>query len=107
MLQERGRRAIINVLSPLRGWWGLLVKRFGRLVDKRPFSYAERKAGADGGLAVLAVEIRVVSLKPFGIEAAAVDILPRGLPAVPLEDFRSLLDHRALEFVGQGFGLCL
>ena len=75
--------------------------------DSGPFSYAQDKPGGGGGLAVLAVQIGVVNLESLAVKPAAVDVLPAGPPAVPLEGFGPLVHHRALELVGKGFGLGL
>ena len=62
-------------IRPLRVVSGLLVKCFGRLFDKRPFSYTENKPGRGGGLAVLAVQVGVVGLEALAVEPAAVHVL--------------------------------
>nr|DAP48754.1 MAG TPA: hypothetical protein [Bacteriophage sp.] len=72
-----------------------------------PFSYAENKAGCDGLLAVLAVEVGVVGLESLTVKPAAADVLPGGFPAVSLDGFLSPLRHGGFELIGQGFGLCL
>ena len=72
-----------------------------------PFSYAENKTGGRGLLAVLAVQVSVVSLESLTVKPAAADVLPGGFPAVSLDGFLAPLRHGGFELIGQGFGLCL
>ena len=72
-----------------------------------PFSYAENKTGGRGLLAVLAVQVSMVSFKSLTVKPAAADILPGGFPAVSLDGFLAPLRHGGFELIGQGFGLCL
>ena len=66
-----------NLPDPLRGYCGAAIHALTGQ-DSGSFSYTQDKPGAGGGLAVLAVQVAVVSLEPLAVEPAADYVLQIG-----------------------------
>ena len=66
----------------------------------------QREPGCAAGLAVLAVQFRVIRFQLLRIEAGAGHGVPGGVPSVAGQIFGSLVVHLSFDHVLDGFGLC-